>query len=176
MTTRRGFTLLELLVTLAVSGIALLGAMALLDQLTDSGSRIVHRGALLARRENGWRLLLQLTRDARTSSDTLDRFRGDARSAEFSSVCTTPGGWMEPCRVSLAVDTRGDSSVIVAQLTHGPALETTRHAGSADLRYYDPASRDSSWLSQWTPSLTMPAAIAVVIHADTVVYPLGARR
>ncbi|HEY9226639.1 MAG TPA: type II secretion system protein [Gemmatimonadaceae bacterium] len=173
---RRGFTLIELLAALSISGLAMLGGVLLLDQLTDSTARIVHRGLDVARYGNGMRVLRQLMLDARVTADSLDRFRGDERSAEFSSVCQRPGGWMEPCRASLGVDWRKDTSVIIAGFSTGENLELARRAGKAELRYFDAIGATPQWVQRWALSITMPAAIGIVVEADTVVYPLGSTR
>jgi prepilin-type N-terminal cleavage/methylation domain-containing protein len=173
---RGGFTLVELLAALAVSGLALLGGILLLDQLTDSTTRITRRGLAVAREANGLRVLRQLLLDAQVSADSSDRFRGDARATDFSSMCQHPGGWRERCRASLSIDRRADSSVAIAMLPRGEFLELARWPGEATLRYFDVLARDSMWTDRWAPSITMPAAIGIVVGTDTLVYPLGATR
>jgi hypothetical protein len=152
------------------------GGVALLDQVTDSSARIVRRGLIIAREANGLRVLQQLLLDARVTGDTLDRFRGDDRSAEFTSLCQHPGGWLESCRASVAVDLRRDTSVITAHLSTGETLELSRYAGSAELRYFDPLAADSTWAKRWSLSLTMPVAIGIVVGGDTVIHVLGVSR
>src|SRR5262249_49623386 len=122
------------------------------------------------------RLLKRLLLDAGVTADSADRFRGDERSADFSTVCQNPGGWMERCRVSLRIGQRTDTSIVVATLAKGENLEDVRHAGRAELRYFDPVSDDSKWLSRWATSIAMPIAIGIVVGEDTLVYPMGTAR
>jgi len=173
---RRGFTLIELLAALAISGLAMLGGILLLDQVTDSSERIVRSGRITAREGNGPRLLRQLFLDARVTADSADRFRGDERSADFSTVCQNPGGWMERCRVSLGIDQRKDTSVVMVLFPNGEHLEVTRRAGVTELRYFDIVSPEASWLKRWAPSIAMPAAIGFTTGNDTLVYPVGVAR
>jgi prepilin-type N-terminal cleavage/methylation domain-containing protein len=171
-----GFTLIELLAALSVSGLVILGGILLVDQVTDGSARIVRSGVLTTRDANGFRLLRQLLLDARVTADSLDRFRGDERSVELTTMCPGSRGWLAPCRATLDVDWRKDSSVVVARLSTGEALELLRRSGAAELRYLDAISSDSTWLERWALSIAMPVAIAVISVGDTSVFSLGVAR
>lgn len=171
-----GFTLIELLAALSISGLAMLGGVLLLDQVTDGSARIVRSGRIATREGNGLRILRQLLLDARVTTDSMDRFRGDEGSAEFSSLCQAPDGWAEACRASIGIDWRKDTSVVVAMLSTGGNLELARHPGRLELRYFDPVSSDSAWLRRWAVSIAMPVAIGFIAGSDTVIYPLGTTR
>ena len=125
---RRGFTLLELILALSLTGAAMLGAVLLLDQLDDGTARIVARRADTDREANGARLLRWIIFEAHVSPDTMLKFVGDDRSASFQSLCDVPGGWSEPCDATLTIDDRGDSSAIVADLSIGGSLVLRRGA------------------------------------------------
>jgi prepilin-type N-terminal cleavage/methylation domain-containing protein len=171
-----GFTLIELLAALSVSGLVMLGGVLLVDQVTDSSARIVRSGTLAARGANGLRILRQLFLDARVSMDTLDRFRGDERSVELTTMCQGSRGWLERCRALLDIDWQADSSVIVAHLSTGEVLELARARDAVSLRYLDPLSTDSLWRGRWAPSIAMPAAIGIVSARDTSMFSLGPSR
>lgn len=173
---RRGVTLLELLVALAISGLAILGCVMLLDQINDSHERIEHERASDAAAGNGDRLLRRLLVDARTTTDSAERFRGDERNASYLTLCDTPSGWPEACRVTLTVDSLRDSSAIIAEINGDEHLEVRRIPGAATFRYLDLSGRDSSWARQWATSIALPGAIAVVVGTDTTVLPLGSAR
>jgi|KBSSwiStaDraftv2_1062776.scaffolds.fasta_scaffold169180_2 prepilin-type N-terminal cleavage/methylation domain-containing protein len=173
---RSGFTLIELLAALSISGLAMIGGILVLDQITDSTARIVRAGVIAAREGNGPRVLRQLLLDARVTPDSLDRFRGDERSLEFSTLCQRPGGWLEPCRASVGIDWRNDTSVVMAMLSTGENLELARRPGVAELRYFDGVAGDSAWLQRWALSIAMPIAIGIVTRVDTVIYPMGTAR
>jgi prepilin-type N-terminal cleavage/methylation domain-containing protein len=181
---RRGVTLLELIIALAISGLAILGCVMLVDQLNDSHERIVRDRAADAKAGNGDRLLRRLLADARTTTDTGDRFRGDEHNARYLTLCDTPSGWPEPCRVSLSIDSLRDSSAFVAETKREDRLDETieerfelrRVFGAATFRYLDLAVRDSSWVGRWAPSIALPGAIVIVTGTDTTVLPLGSAR
>ncbi len=171
-----GFTLIEVTAALALTGLSVFGAVLLLGQLGDTGTRIRRESANVSAQGNGDRLLRELLRHAGATIDTNERFRGDDRSTSYKSWCARPAGWLERCDVVLAVDIRPDSSVIVAQLSTGEQLVLRAQADSAWLRYLDPSARDSIWVTSWGTSLTLPAAVALISAKDTVVYPVGPAR
>lgn len=174
---RRAATLLELLVALAITGLAMLGGILLLDQVNDSDRRIDTDSRHDAREANGDRLLRRLLVDARQTSDTADRFRGDQRNASYLTMCDVPSGWAESCRVLLSISESGDSSTIVVQMSPAARVEVRRVQGPAVFRYLDPTqAADSGWLGQWIPSIALPAAVALVTPGDTTVFPLGSVR
>jgi prepilin-type N-terminal cleavage/methylation domain-containing protein len=175
LSSSRGFTLIEMLAAISIFGLAIGGAIALLDQLGDGASRIGAEGGRIAREGNGARLLTRLLMDARTSTDSTRRFRGDANSLELWTLCDVPGGWAEDCRATLSIDQRGDSSALIAGLPTGGAFSVRRQKGAASFRYYNPQS-DTLWARQWSSNLVLPIAIGVVVGGDTIVLPVGAAR
>ena len=176
MRTRNGFTLLELIAALSVTGLAMLGGLLLVDQLTDSGARIVRDGARVTRSGNGDRLLRRLLADASANTDSTKRFRGDTQSFEIWTQCDVSGGWSEPCRAELMIDERSDSSVVLAQLG-STQYSVRRQAGQGQFRYYDASgARDSLWVGQWSSNVTLPRAIGLVLERDTIVLPVGGGR
>ncbi|HEY3554181.1 MAG TPA: prepilin-type N-terminal cleavage/methylation domain-containing protein [Casimicrobiaceae bacterium] len=171
---RRGVTLIELLVALAISGLALLGGLALLDQVQDGDARIATNSLRDARVANGDRVLRLLLADARSTTDTADRFRGDERNASFLTLCETASGWSEPCRALLSIDSVGDSSRIIAQDDRGDRQIVREVRGSTVFRYLDlSAAKDSTWIGRWSTSIALPGAIAVISSRDTTVLPMG---
>ncbi|HTJ21346.1 MAG TPA: prepilin-type N-terminal cleavage/methylation domain-containing protein [Gemmatimonadaceae bacterium] len=174
---RRGLTLLELVVALSISGLVMLGGVMLLDQVGDSDARIVRESLGDATAGNGDRLLRRLLVDAQSTTDTVHRFRGDERNASYLTRCDRPSGWSEPCRARLSVDSLGDSSAIVVETDRGERFEVRRVAGIGTLRYLSESSDpDSAWVRRWTTSIALPAAIAFIVSPDTTIWPLGSVR
>lgn len=173
---RRGVTLVELIIALAISGLAILGCVMLLDQLNDSRDRVVRQRNADASSGNGDRMLRRFLADARTTTDTAERFRGDEHNANYLTLCDTPSGWPEACRVALTVDSLGDSSAIIAKTSRDERFEVRRVPGAAVFRYFDPSAHDSSWVRQWAVSIALPVAIAIIVGTDTTVLPLGSAR
>ena len=173
---RPGISLIELLIALSISGFAILGGIMLLDQLMDSDARIVTDRAADARAGNGDRLFRRLFADAVATTDTTHRFRADDHNATYFTFCDTPSGWPEACRVSFMLDSVADSTAIVAETSRGEHYVVRRVDGAASFRYFDVSALDSSWVRQWTTSIALPGAIAIVSRGDTIVLPLGSSR
>lgn len=173
---RSGFTLLELVLALSLVGAAVLGGLLLLDQLNDGTERIVAESAATDREANGARLLRRIVFEAHTSPDTSRKFAGDDRSVSLLSWCDAPGGWSEPCDITLSIDARDDSSVVVADLSLGGSLVLRRESARRTWRYVDATARDTAWATHWSSGTTLPAALALVSARDTIVFPVRVSR
>jgi prepilin-type N-terminal cleavage/methylation domain-containing protein len=173
---RVGFTLIEVMAAIVLSGLAVSAGVLLFRQLEDETMRIRRQGALVSRTGNGERLLRELLRNAESSIDTTERFRGDEHSATYRSWCAVPSGWLERCDVLLAIDHRPDTSAILVQLSTGERLVVDSRPGPIELMYFDLLGRDSVWVKRWGESLILPGAIAFVAANDTLILPVGASR
>ena len=173
---RRGLTMFELVIALALAGTVLAVGALLLDELGDANARVFAQATPEATANNGARALDRLYADARPAADSSERFAGDSRTASYTTLCDTPSGWRERCRVKLMIESLADSSAVIAQSDRGDALTLERVAGAATFRYVDLNARDTTWLARWSPSVALPHAIAIVAGADTTVLPLGSAR
>ena len=172
---RRGLTMIELVIGLAIAGIVLTGGALLLDSLGEASVRVLSSSATDAATNNGARMLDRLLADARIAEDSSERFFGDARTASFTTLCDSPSGWRERCRIKLFIDSLADSSAVIALSDHA-ALTLARVAGAATFRYIDLSAPDTTWLARWSPSVALPHAVAIVAGADSLVLPVGSTR
>ncbi|HTE45995.1 MAG TPA: type II secretion system protein [Gemmatimonadaceae bacterium] len=173
---RRGFTLIEVTTALAIAGLVLVGGIALIDQIGDGASRITEESRRAAREGNGERLMRRLLLDATTTTDSTKRFRGDEHSLELWTTCEHSAGWVEVCRVSLAIDERTDSSVVLGELSTGESFSLRRQAGAAEFRYFNPLGTDTSWVREWSSNVSLPTAVGLLAHGDTTVLPVSVAR
>jgi hypothetical protein len=169
-------TLIEVTAALAIAGIILLGGVMMLDQLNDSGARIVAERWTQASESNAIAQTRRLLRDAAPSFDSTRLFRGDGNSLDYYARCRVPGGWYESCHVTLAVDMVRDTSAVMAQFDDGKQFIVLRHVGALAFRYFDFTAPDSVWSATWATSATTPSALAIVGASDTVVMPIGPSR
>lgn len=170
---RRGLTLIELIVALAVTGLVLLGARTLMEGVAASAARVsaVTRGA--DEDANGERLLRAVV--GRLETGPGKPFTGNPRSAGFSSWCDVPGGWQDPCDVTLVVDSLGGRPALVAVLSTGEALPVRAGFSSGELRYLSDASGGGQWFREWPLGLTTPVALGFVVDGDTLLVRIGER-
>lgn len=172
---RQGFTLIEVSLALAISGLAILGSILLLDQLDDSARRIALLSTRSASDGNGVRLLERLLLDAASLTDSAHALRGDEHSVELSTTCVVPGGWKEACRINLTIDQRGDTSIVSGAVPGQPPSRLRAFPRNVEFRYRDVAHPDSAWVQRWTSSSLYPPAIAVTDGRDTTILLVGAR-
>lgn len=172
---RRGTTLIELLAALVLLGLLFLGMRSLLAQLGDGNERITRAAINADARGNGSRTLRTLLRRAVNESDTTRQFVGDDSIAIFDSGCDVPAGWIEDCRVGLAIVPRGDSNALVEYERAMPAETLLVTATPSAFRYLDRTDADYAWLGGWRARITLPTALAVVTPYDTVMFQVGAR-
>jgi type II secretory pathway component PulJ len=169
-------TLIEVIAALAVAGLVVLGAVALMGQTTDTTERIVVSGANATELGNGRRALRRFLREAEPSGDTLRNFRGDERSFDTMTRCTVSGGWSRACHVVISIDSLPDSSVVVALSDDGARMPLWRVSGVVRLRYFDYRSPDSAWTRRWQTHATLPAAVGFLVGSDTGVIPVASSR
>ena len=171
MRLRAAFTLIELLAALALSGLAIVGAARLLDQLADTRERSAALARSVTQSANGIRLLRALVYRA----DMPDaRFSGTDTAAGFQSWCEVPEGWLERCIVALRITAERDSAELIASV-RGTSLTLWRGRGPAEFRYFSgiPAPGGGQWLSGWGTSVAPPAAIGIVTARDTIALRVG---
>lgn len=174
-TGRGGFTLVEVLVALAIAGTLVVTARMLLEQLAEDAERLVAHAATNDAEANADRTLRELVSSLEVGTDDARRFAGEERAAQFTSWCEVPRGWQERCTVTLAIDTQGPEPVLVASLSTGELLVVRRDFSNAALRYLGDAARGGTWFRSWGESITSPLAIGIVVDADTVILRIGER-
>lgn len=171
----RGFTLVEVVVALAISGLLLLAAHFTLTQIGDHASRVTGSAAVSDREANAERRLRSVVAQIDVGSDSGSGFGGNEHEVRFSSWCERPEGWQEQCEVTIAVDTTG--STLALTLTPSPGSRVVLRAGlvSAELRYLATAENGGTWFRVWGQGTAAPIAIGVIIHGDTTIVRIGER-
>jgi prepilin-type N-terminal cleavage/methylation domain-containing protein len=172
---RAGFTLLEVIVAIAISGLVLLGARAILSQLGTDAEAMENAAAASDRRSNADLLMRAVV--GRTENSVLDRVRflGDAQGARFESWCEVPGGWLEPCHAVLGVVQTGDSASVVLTLSTGELVPVRTGLTHARLEYLVSAGEGGQWVPEWTSQLSTPVAVGIEMGDSLVIVPIGER-
>ena len=172
---RRGFSLVEMMVALLISGMVVLGARMMLEQLGDSAIRTIARSTRADREANGERLLRDLAGRLDVGSDASTGFSGEPGTAHFGSWCDVPSGWQEPCRVALVVVDRGQRSTLIATFAPNDSVTLLVREHPMQLRYLGEPRAAGRWFISWGAGITAPLAIAVISGTDTMIVRIGER-
>ena len=166
---RRGFTILELMVALALSAGVLLAGRALTEQVAAVGDTIATNTAIADSSRVRARSLRAIVRNIAIGADSLSNFSGDARTAKFVSWCTGGDVLRERCAVTLTVDS------VVTLTDSSASLVLLRDTVPGVLRYLGDARDGGHWYRSWGPGIVLPIAIGIVFRADTTVLRVGDR-
>ena len=173
---RNGFTLIEVMIAIVLSGIVLLGARALWESLAASVDRLRVRAATDSGAENGERLLRSLVGRLEIATDQSREFAGDEQQATFTTWCDMPAGWQERCYANLMIvpDSSGGMRLAV-RLSTGEVITLQRGFESGALRYLNDPTGGGTWFRVWGHGITAPLAIGVITDGDTAIVRIGER-
>ena len=170
-----GFTLLEVVVALAIAGLVLLGARAILSQLADAAERTAEATALTDRDVNGERLLRDVVGRIEVDAEAGRGVQGSEQAARFSTWCEVPAGWLERCTASLGIVHADSAEVLALALPGGGMHPVRRGFRNATLLYLTDAGNGGRWTRAWTSTLEAPLAIGVIADGDTLILRIGER-
>jgi prepilin-type N-terminal cleavage/methylation domain-containing protein len=171
----RGFTLLEVVVALAVGGVLLLGARRMLETVGDGAQGITEAAKAADREANGERLLRALLGRLEVGTDSTRTFSGEEQAARFTSWCDVPAGWQERCIVTLVVGAGPGGATLTASLSTGEVVVVRGGFHTGTLCYLSDAGAGGTWFRRWGTGITAPIAIGVVLDGDTLIVPIGER-
>lgn len=172
---RSGMTLIELLVALSIAALVLSGATLLWLRVATLEAAIVQRATTSQAAAGGERLVRRLALAAQDLEDGGTRFLGQPTAFSLDSRCPSKFGWMEPCRVVVALTQSTDSlSARVSVAMESRQLEFDLSLGPApSFHYLTSASTSAQWTQHWAPGLAAPIAVALVRSRDTLYFRLG---
>jgi hypothetical protein len=163
------------MIALAIGGILILSARALLARLTDTTSRIVESAAVHDEDANAERLLRAIVLRVEVGSINETSFAGSDSEVRFNSWCDTPSGWLERCAIQLRASTLNDSSRITLRVNSNPDIVVHQGERSEGFLYLNSTLTGGEWQPFWTSLITLPVAIGVVIDGDTLILGIGER-
>ena len=171
--TRPGFTVIEVLVALAIGAITIGGARAVTIALVDHAQRLDSTDAQALETINGERLLRQLVLESEASRDPNAVFGGSHTAAVFDTWCRTSHGWAERCRVELALTPSSADSMVTldAMLSSGERLTLGRFVPPVRLAFLEDAVHGGTWSPRWGPSTAAPLAIGVFATDVVLIVP-----
>lgn len=151
----RGFTLLELLVALTVSGIVVLLAHAVFTAVTDAGRDVRNARLALDREANARRWMEAALLSLDVGSDSAGPFEGRPDRMAFGAWLETSGGWFERRRIELRRNgTSFDAdSMILADSVTDVAFDYLLEPGE-----------DTKWVREWISPVSAPLAVRIRIE------------
>ena len=172
---RGGFTLVEVMVAIAISAMVVAAGRLLLGELGDDAERIAVATAATDGAANADWFLHSLVGQIEVGSTASETFSGTDHEARFTSWCLVPQGWQERCTVTLTVG--GDDSVrtLEAMLSTGEHVVLRTQPPPLVLRYLTNAAAGGTWHRSWDPAIQAPLAIGIVTQADTTILRIGDR-
>lgn len=174
-TDRRGMTLVELLVALSLTGLALSMAVGMSFVGAAHGERLELRVTEHESAALGERLLTRLLLSAVAPSNDSTRVEGFDHAVKFEGECPSATAVSVPCRVSLVLSESTDGhSELVASWGEGSRaslLTLPSEARFAFLSYEEGVAR---WHPEWGASLRAPRAVGLVTRSDTMLFRFGA--
>ena len=171
--TRRGFTLIEVIVTLTIAGMVVLTAHQIFAGVANGAKAVATEREDLDRSSNARRWLKA------TFLSLEPPFEGHVDHVSFVSWQLTSGGWFEQQKVDLAqeatrfVAVRGGEKLELADGVSGVAFDYLLEPGV-----------DSKWVREWVSPVSAPVAIRLRVAgcrrgdaacADTLLFLIKER-
>jgi prepilin-type N-terminal cleavage/methylation domain-containing protein len=180
---RSAFTLLEIVVALALSGVVLLGGRLLFESLSAAAGDTIQAARQADQLANGDRLLRSLVGRLEVGTDHARHFGGDERSVHFTTWCDTPAGWLERCDAVIAIESYDASPALVVHLTPGEphgelgprTIVVATGFRNGALRYLNDPRAGGQWFVRWGEAISGPLALGIVLDGDTSIVRIGER-
>lgn len=169
-----GFTLIELMVALLLTGMVLLIARALFAQVMVGADAIERdRVAGAHRRDREW--LLEACRGIEVGTPGTTGFSGTAQKAAFTTRVLSSRGWTELRPAEVTLD--GDGLRVRAG---GIDLQLVDSIGAGGLDYLADPEGGGGWVVGWESPVSAPLAIRMKWSrggvVDSLLCPIGQRQ
>ena len=179
---RLGFTLIELMVALAIAGLVVFTVHRLFAATIEQSKRVVKARVELDRQENATRWLSAAIASLDVGKDEPGPFVGVSDALEFSTWLLGPYGWHEADRITV----RRDGTRLVGRLRGGREILLADSVAAAEFDYLIEGGEAAPWLQGWTSSVNPPLAVRLRLYrtpdrtggperADTSLFLVGAR-
>jgi prepilin-type N-terminal cleavage/methylation domain-containing protein len=173
---RGGFTLIEVVTALAIGGLALSIASALLSATSSQMALAAERADTADAARNSERLLRRLVGQMDFARGGDLPSLGTGEHLRFMSWCEVPGGWQERCSVDLTLPPLGDTiGGIEARLSTGERYRLLRGRSVHRILLLGRIERGIIWVERWDGTGTLPEAIGIALMNDTLFIRSGDR-
>jgi prepilin-type N-terminal cleavage/methylation domain-containing protein len=158
---RQGFTLIEILIALAIGGLVVLLTHSLFSAVAERVSTLLETRAALDREANARRWLAATFLSLDVGTDTAIGFDGRADRAAFSAWLLTADGWFTRRAVTLA---RQDGR-LVATLASGEEIVLHDHVIDVAFDYLLEPGADARWVRKWVSLVSAPLAVRLRVRS-----------
>ncbi len=152
MTRRQGFTLIEVMVAMAIAGLVILAAHRIFTGVADGAHAVAAARARLDRSANARRWLKA------TFLSLEPPFEGRANRASFTSWQLVPGGWFEQTPTQLVQD--GGRFL---GMSGGEPLQLADSVSDVAFDYLLDPGADTKWVREWVSPVSAPLAVRLRI-------------
>jgi prepilin-type N-terminal cleavage/methylation domain-containing protein len=152
-----GFTLIEVMVALAIGGLVVLTAERLFAGAGDGARLLTEAREQLDRDANARRWLEATFLSLAVGDSGAIGFTGNRDRVRFTAWQLTPGGWFEPCDIDLAMSV----GQLVAGAAPGEALTLADSVTDLAFDYLLEPGADTRWVQQWVSPVSAPLAVRV---------------
>ncbi len=170
---RRGFTLIEVMVALALSALVVLLAHRIFAGVVDGAQGLNAARSGLARDMNAHRALTEMFGSLDIGTAGAGGFTGRPQRAEFTTWQRVPTGWLDRRRVVVEVE----DGVLVARSDQ--TFELQDSVSRVDFDYLLEPGANAAWVREWISPVSAPVAVRVRIQCgvatDTLLFIVGPR-
>lgn len=172
---REGFTLVEVLVAVVITGVMALLAHQLFRAAIEGSRRVQEARSHLDRASNARGFLRDAFLSLEVGADSTGPFEGRADRMRFSTWMLTPNGWPERREVQLLLDqgrwraVSGNARVVLGDSIRWVAFDYLLMPGA-----------ESHWVREWISPVSAPLAVRLRVRylsgaTDTMLYLIKAR-
>ncbi|HVH10983.1 MAG TPA: prepilin-type N-terminal cleavage/methylation domain-containing protein [Gemmatimonadales bacterium] len=150
-----GFTLLEVVVALAIGAVVVLLAHQLFAAVADHGRRLIAARAALDRAANARRWLAAAFLSLDVGTEGANGFDGRPSQVAFATWLLTPDGWFERRQVTLGVE----AGRLRATIVPGTPVTLMDKVAEVQFDYLLEPGAESRWVREWLSPVTAPIAV-----------------
>jgi prepilin-type N-terminal cleavage/methylation domain-containing protein len=159
----RGFTLMEVMIALAIGGLVVLTAQRLFAGAGDGARLLTEARDRLDRDANARRWLEAALLSLAVGDSGAGPFEGDSSRVRFTAWQLSPGGWFEPRRIELATT----DGRLVASVSPGEPLILSDGVRGVAFDYLLEPGAETHWVRQWLSPVSAPLAVRLRVTRAT---------
>jgi prepilin-type N-terminal cleavage/methylation domain-containing protein len=171
-----GFTLVEVLLALALGSLVVLIAQRVFAGVTDGSRRLSEAQERVDRQANARRLLVALVGSLDIGTPQSTGFNGRPDQVTFSTWTVSADGWPLRRRATVRLDGRA----VVAEGLSPAAIVLADSVARLDIDYLLDFGADAAWVRSWQSPVSAPLAFRMRIAramgvVDTLLLIAGSR-